>query len=433
MSNVVIIGTQWGDEGKGKIVDLLTEHADVIVRFQGGPNAGHTVVVGDKKTILHQVPSGILHRGKQCVIGNGVVLDAETLIKEIDEVKSQGYFSDDAVLHISENAHLIMPYHKLIDVAREKIKGADKIGTTGRGIGPAYEDKVARNGIRLADIFNDAVFRAKLEHNLKEKNFYLKNYLGEAEVSSDAIFSAFTAFRGRLRSYVGNAALFLHEALAARKKLLFEGAQGAMLDVDHGTYPYVTSSNTASANAAIGSGVGPRHLDVIVGIVKAYTTRVGSGPFPTEQDNDLGKSLREKGDEYGATTGRPRRCGWLDLVVVQHAIRMNSISHLLITKLDVLSGLKTIKVCTGYTCGGAAVAGFPSDLAVLEKCEPIYDELEGWQDDLTGVTSYGQLPEAAKHYISYIEQKTATSISMVSVGYRRDQIITLIDPFSVKN
>ncbi len=326
MSNVVIIGTQWGDEGKGKIVDLLTEHADVIVRFQGGPNAGHTVVVGDKKTILHQVPSGILHQGKQCVIGNGVVLDAESLIKEIDEVKAQGYFSDDSVLHISENAHLIMPYHKLIDVAREKMKGEGKIGTTGRGIGPAYEDKVGRNGIRLADIFNDEVFLAKLNQNLKEKNFYLKNYLGEAEISCDAIFPVFTAFRKRLSSYVGNAALFLHDALAARKKVLFEGAQGAMLDVDHGTYPFVTSSNTASANAAIGSGVGPRHLDVIVGIVKAYTTRVGEGPFPTEQENDLGEKLRDKGDEYGATTGRPRRCGWLDLAVVQHAIRMNSIT-----------------------------------------------------------------------------------------------------------
>ena len=431
MSNVVIIGTQWGDEGKGKIVDLLTEHADVIVRFQGGPNAGHTVVVGDKKTILHQVPSGILHPGKQCVIGNGVVLDIETLISEIDLVKAQGYFRDDAALLISENAHLIMPYHKSIDIAREKMKGEGKIGTTGRGIGPAYEDKVGRSGIRLSDIFNDSVFRAKLEENLKEKNFYLKNYLGEAEVAVDDIFSAFTALRDRLRCYVGNAALFLHGALAARKKVLFEGAQGAMLDVDHGTYPFVTSSNTAAANAAIGSGVGPRNLDAIVGIVKAYTTRVGAGPLPTELDNELGLKLREKGDEYGATTGRPRRCGWLDLAVVQHAIRMNSISHLLITKLDVLSGLETIKVCTGYTCAGKAVAGFPSDLSVLENSTPVYDELEGWQDDLTGVTSYDQLPDAAKRYISYIEQKTATPISMVSVGYRRDQIITLIDPFSV--
>ena len=433
MSNVVIIGTQWGDEGKGKIVDLLTEHADVIVRFQGGPNAGHTVVVGDKKTILHQVPSGILHPGKQCVIGNGVVLDVESLIGEIDLVKAQGYFRDDAALLISENAHLIMPYHKSIDIAREKMKGKGKIGTTGRGIGPAYEDKVGRSGIRLADIFNDDVFRSKLDQNLKEKNFYLKNYLGEAEVAAGDIFSAFTALRGRLRCYVGNAALFLHGALAARKKVLFEGAQGAMLDVDHGTYPFVTSSNTAAANAAIGSGVGPRNLDVIVGIVKAYTTRVGSGPFPTEQDNDLGLRLRAKGDEFGATTGRPRRCGWLDLAVVQHAIRMNSISHLLITKLDVLSGLKTIKVCTGYTCAGKAVAGFPSDLAVLETSTPVYDELDGWQDDLTGVTRYEQLPDAAKRYISYIEQKTKTPVSMVSVGYRRDQIITLIDPFSVNN
>ena len=432
MSNVVIIGTQWGDEGKGKIVDLLTEHADVIVRFQGGPNAGHTVVVGETRTILHQVPSGILHQGKQCIIGNGVVLDAEALIKEIGEVKQQGYFTDDSALLISENAHLIMPYHKRIDVAREKMKGAGKIGTTGRGIGPAYEDKVGRNGIRFSDIFNDNIFRAKVEQNLKEKNFYLKNYLGEEEFAAGEIIASYAAIRGSLRKYVGNAALVLHGALAAGKKVLFEGAQGSMLDVDHGTYPFVTSSNTAAANAAIGSGVGPRHLDVIVGIVKAYTTRVGEGPFPTEQDNELGQSLRARGDEYGATTGRPRRCGWLDLAVVQHAVRMNSISHLLITKLDVLSGLKTIRVCTGYRCEGKPVAGFPSDLAKLAACTPEYDELSGWQDDLTGVTTYGQLPDAAKRYLSYIEQKTATPIGMVSVGYRRDQIITLIDPFSAK-
>jgi len=433
MSNVVIIGTQWGDEGKGKIVDLLTEHADVIVRFQGGPNAGHTVVVGATKTILHQVPSGILHQGKQCIIGNGVVLDAETLIREIIEVKQQGYFTDDSALLISENAHLIMPYHKRIDVAREKMKGEGKIGTTGRGIGPAYEDKVGRNGIRFSDIFNDETFRLKVEQNLKEKNFYLKNYLGEEEFAAEEIIASYAAIRDSLRKYVGNAALVLHGALAAGKKVLFEGAQGSMLDIDHGTYPFVTSSNTAAANAAIGSGVGPRHLDVIVGIVKAYTTRVGEGPFPTEQNNELGESLRAKGDEYGATTGRPRRCGWLDLAVVQHAIRMNSISHLLITKLDVLSGLETIKICTGYRCEGKLVPGFPSDLAKLAACTPEYDELEGWKDDLTGVTSYEQLPDAAKRYLSYIEQKTATPVGMVSVGYRRDQIITLIDPFSVKN
>lgn len=430
MSNVVIIGTQWGDEGKGKIVDLLTEHADVIVRFQGGPNAGHTVVVGDTKTILHQVPSGILHQNKQCIVGNGVVMDPETLLKEIDEVKAQGYFSDDSALMISENAHLIMPYHKRIDIAREKMKGEAKIGTTGRGIGPAYEDKAARNGIRFSDIFNDDTFRSKVELNLKEKNFYLKNYLGEEGFDADDIISTISGLRDSLRTYVGNAALALYGALAAGKKVLFEGAQGSMLDIDHGTYPFVTSSNTAAANAAIGSGVGPRHLNVIVGIVKAYTTRVGAGPFPTEQENELGESLRAKGDEFGATTGRPRRCGWLDLTVVQHSIRMNSITHLLITKLDVLSGLKTIKVCTGYLVDGKPVAGFPSDLAKLAACTPEYDELEGWQDDLTGVTSYDQLPEAAKKYLSYIEQKTGTPIGMVSVGFRRDQIITLIDPFS---
>ena len=431
MSNVVVVGTQWGDEGKGKIVDLLTEHADVIVRFQGGPNAGHTVVVGDKKTILHQVPSGILHQGKLCIIGNGVVLDAETLLHEIDDVKKQGYFSDDAALLISENAHLIMPYHKRIDIAREKMKGAGKIGTTGRGIGPAYEDKVGRNGIRFSDIFDAVTFRAKIEQNLKEKNFYLKQYLGEQEFDAAEIVALFEPLRDRLAPYAGNAALALHGAVSAEKKIMFEGAQGAMLDVDHGTYPYVTSSNTAAANAALGSGIGPRHLHVIVGIVKAYTTRVGEGPFPTEQDNELGKRLRAKGDEFGATTGRPRRCGWLDLAVVQHAIRTNSLSHLLVTKLDVLSGLERIKVCTGYRHNGQLEPGFPSDLARLSACTPEYEELEGWSDDLTGVTSYEQLPVAAKRYLRYIEQKTGVPIAMVSVGYRRDQIITLIDPFSV--
>ncbi|MEI6126359.1 MAG: adenylosuccinate synthase, partial [Pseudomonadota bacterium] len=300
MSNVVIIGTQWGDEGKGKIVDLLTHRTDVIVRFQGGPNAGHTVIVGDTKTILHQIPSGILHADKKCIVGNGVVIDIETLIREIKEIKDQGYFTDDTALLISENAHLIMPYHKKIDTARENLKGKEKLGTTGRGIGPAYEDKVSRCGIRIIDIFNNDLFRKKLEENLKEKNFYLKNYFHEETFNADEILNAFYGFRDTIRKYVANASLFLQESLNKNKKVLFEGAQGSMLDVDHGTYPFVTSSNTASAQASLGSGIGPKYLNVIAGVAKAYTTRVGSGPFPTELENEIGAYLREKGGEYGA-------------------------------------------------------------------------------------------------------------------------------------
>ncbi len=429
MPNVVIVGTQWGDEGKGKIVDILTRHADIIVRFQGGPNAGHTVVVGDKQTILHQIPSGILHPEKKCVVGNGVVINLETLLNEIEEVKSQGYFEDDNMLLISENAHLIMPYHIKIDVAREKKKGKDKIGTTGRGIGPAYEDKTARNGLRVIDLFNDDVFKRRLEANLKEKNFYLQNYFNEIAVSATDIIKRFSEYRTKIQKYVGNAAGFLHKSLAENKRIVFEGAQGTMLDVDHGTYPFVTSSNTVSAQASTGSGIGPKYLDSIAGIVKAYTTRVGSGPFPSEQDNETGKLLRDNGREYGATTGRPRRCGWLDLVTVNHSIQVNSITHLIITKLDVLSGFKTIKVCTGFKYSDSQVSGFPSDYSVLEGCTPVYDEVEGWDQDISSITSFDELPEAAKNYIKYIEDKTKTPVAMLSVGTRRSQLITIKELF----
>lgn len=429
MPNVVIIGSQWGDEGKGKIVDLLTDSADIVVRFQGGPNAGHTVVVGAQKTILHQIPSGILHQATRCVIGNGVVIDIETLIHEIAEVKSQGYFQDDTALLISENAHLIMPYHKRIDIARERRKGQQKIGTTGRGIGPAYEDKVGRNGIRIIDIFNDSIFRAKLQANLEEKNFYLTSFLKEEPFDGEEILQKFFNYRDSIKKYVADTSRFLAESLQQRRKILFEGAQGSMLDVDHGTYPFVTSSNTASAQAAIGSGIGPRHLDVIAGIAKAYTTRVGSGPFPTELDDETGLFLREKGGEYGATTGRPRRCGWFDLLTVRHAARMNSLTHLIITKLDVLSGQKKIKVCTGYKHNDLLLDGIPSDYSALEKCVPVYDELEGWDEDITAVNSFDKLPAAAQKYIQYIEQKSGIPVIMISVGLRRDQIITIKDPF----
>jgi adenylosuccinate synthase len=430
MPNVVIVGTQWGDEGKGKIVDILSNQSDIVVRFQGGPNAGHTVVVGEKQTILHQIPSGILHDNKKCVIGNGVVIDLETFIDEVNEVKSQGYFTDDAALLLSETAHLIMPYHKRIDIAREKLKGKNKIGTTGRGIGPAYEDKVTRNGIRVIDIFNDDILRQKLETNLKEKNFYLEKYLNEETFDVNDIFNKFTALREKVKKYVTNTSLYLFNSLKENQKVLFEGAQGTMLDVDHGTYPFVTSSNTAAAQASLGSGIGPKNLDTILGIAKAYTTRVGAGPFPTELDDETGKFLRDKGGEYGATTGRPRRCGWLDLAVIKHSAQINSTTHITLTKMDVLSGLKKIKVCTGYTYKGETLPGFPSDFSVLEKCIPIYDEVDGWDEDISSATKYDELPENAQKYISYIEEKINVPIIMVSVGTRRKQIITIKDPFS---
>lgn len=429
MPNVVVVGTQWGDEGKGKIVDLLTARADGIVRFQGGPNAGHTVVVGERQTILHQVPSGILHADKTCVIGNGVVIDLETLLGEIDEVKAQGYFTDDSALIISRKAHVIMPYHKQIDLAREFKKGLNKIGTTGRGIGPAYEDKAARNGIRVVDIFDDAAFRQKLEEILQEKNFYLQHFFGQEPCSASATIERFCRLRERIQRYIGDASTVLQDMLSAGKHILFEGAQGTLLDVDHGTYPFVTSSNTAAAQASLGSGIGPRHLDNIVGIAKAYTTRVGSGPFPTEQTDSIGEYLRSAGGEYGATTGRPRRCGWFDLATVRHAVRINSLTHLIITKLDVLSGMDRIRVCTGYACGETMITDFPDDLAVLAMCRPVYDELPGWSENISGLSRFDDLPKRAKNYIRYLEDMTGIPVAMVSVGTRRDQIISLCDPF----
>ena len=429
MSNVVIIGAQWGDEGKGKIVDILAMDADIIVRFQGGPNAGHTVVVGDEKIVLHQIPSGILHRGKTCVIGNGVVLDIETLLAEIKELKSRGHFLDDAALLISEEANIIMPYHKRIDVARESRKGKDKIGTTGRGIGPAYEDKVARNGIRVVDIFDDEALSYKIKSNLEEKNWYLQEYLKEKTFDAAEILDQITRYRSSIKQYVVNTSLFLNNSLKQGKRVLFEGAQGSMLDVDHGTYPFVTSSNTVAGQAAIGSGVGPNCLDTIIGISKAYTTRVGSGPFPTELHDELGNYLREKGGEYGATTGRPRRCGWFDAVVARHSIRINGMTHLALTKLDVLSGLKTIRVCTGYRYNNSTVTEMPSNFNALERCEPIYDEVPGWSEDISGIKKVADLPSAARDYIRYIETRTEIPVSILSLGHRRNEAILMQNPF----
>ncbi|MFH2011917.1 MAG: adenylosuccinate synthase [Pseudomonadota bacterium] len=429
MTTLVVVGTQWGDEGKGKIVDFLAEQADTIVRFQGGNNAGHTVVVKDEKVILHLIPSGILHPNKKCIIGNGVVIDPKGLLNEIESLKLRGCFKNNSSLLISEGAHLVMPYHKKIDVARENLKNGKKIGTTGRGIGPTYEDKVRRVGIKVVDILDKEVFKEKLAFNLKEKNFYLSSYLNAEEVEFEEIYNEYIELGMRLKEYAANTSIIINEDIKNGKIVLFEGAQGSFLDVDHGTYPFVTSSNTVAAGACIGSGIGPTKIDKVIGIVKAYTTRVGEGPFPTELNNELGESLRAKGDEYGATTGRPRRCGWFDATMLKHAIRINGIDSLCITKLDVLSGLDRIKICTGYNCKGETYSEFPSSLKALEGCQPIYEEMDGWSEELNEITEYGKLPYNARRYIEKLGKLLDIEISIVSLGTRRDQTIILKNPF----
>ncbi|MDY7033455.1 MAG: adenylosuccinate synthase, partial [Thermodesulfobacteriota bacterium] len=398
MTNVIIVGTQWGDEGKGKIVDFLAEQADTIVRFQGGNNAGHTVVVKDEALVLHLLPSGILHPHKKCIIGNGVVIDPKELLEEIDLIKSKGYALDKDCLLISEAAHLIMPYHKQVDIAREKLKGGKKIGTTGRGIGPTYEDKVGRIGIRAIDLLDSDVLREKLESALKEKNFYLVNHLKEKSVDVEEIYAECIDFSAKMREYISDTSVILNQEMKEGKNILFEGAQGTLLDVDHGTYPFVTSSNTVAAQACIGSGIGPTKIDKVVGISKAYTTRVGEGPFPVELKDEQGESLRKWGSEYGATTGRPRRCGWFDAVVVNHAVRLNGIDSFVITKLDVLNHFDTIKICTAYKYKGKVLNEVPLSLKMLDACEPIYEEMDGWSSEISGIKEYSDLPDNAKRY-----------------------------------
>ncbi len=392
MSNVAIIGVQWGDEGKGKIVDLFTHQADVIVRFQGGNNAGHTLVVDGKKTVLHLIPSGALHPKKLCVIGNGVVVDPEVLIEEIENLKSQGHLQDDAMLRISDAAHLIMPYHKAIDQARERLRGEGMIGTTGRGIGPAYEDKAARVGIRFIDLLEEETFKEKLRRNIEEKNIYLRAILKEKTLDFQEMHDGYAAYRDKLKAHVTNTSLLLDQQIRAGKKVMFEGAQGTLLDVDHGTYPFVTSSSTVSGNVCSGSGVGPRQIHQVIGISKAYATRVGSGPFPTELFGPEGETLRREGVEFGATTGRARRCGWLDTVAVRHAVRINGITGIALTKLDVLTGFKTIPICTAYRFNGKTIEDFPASLRTMQGVEPIYETLEGWTEPLTAVTKFSELP-----------------------------------------
>jgi len=426
--NVVIVGAQWGDEGKGKIVDILMESADIVVRFQGGNNAGHTVIVGDEKFVFHLIPSGILHPGKKCVIGDGVVVDPEVLIKEIDVLKARGMFRPEDFL-ISSNAHLIMPYHKRLDAARERLRGENKIGTTGRGIGPAYEDKVSRCGIKCGDLLSDGTFRSKLKANLVEKNHYIKTILHEEGFQVHELYHTYMSYAEVISGHITDTSKFLNGAIAARKRILFEGAQGTLLDVDHGTYPFVTSSNTVAGQAATGTGVGPSRIDKVIGITKAYCTRVGEGPFPTELSGAEADWLREAGGEYGATTGRPRRCGWFDAVALRYAARVNGLDGLIVTKLDVLDNLDKIKVCTSYECDGKTVEDFPTDGGTLSKCVPVYEEMDGWNSQTRGITSFGKLPKKAQAYLKRLEELSGVTVEIVSVGAKRNDVIIIKDPF----
>ena len=426
---LVVIGAQWGDEGKGKIVDLLAERSDVIVRFHGGNNAGHTLVVGGEKTVLHLVPSGVLHHGKVCVIGNGVVIDPVVLLEEVDALRARGFLRRDEDLRISEQAHLILPYHKAIDLARERLRGPGKIGTTGRGIGPAYEDKMARIGIRVVDLLEESTFREKLAANLEEKNAYLRSMLGEEPLDFEDIFSPYLRIGQRLRPHVIDTGLYLDREIRAGKRVLFEGAQGTMLDVDHGTYPYVTSSNCVAGGALAGAGIAPGLLARSLGITKAYTTRVGAGPFPTELSGNLGERLRRDGDEYGATTGRARRCGWFDAVVVRHAARLSGLDGLAITKLDVLAGLDPLRICVGYRCGADVLDHVPASAARLAAAEPIYEDWPGFERLARG-GSVGDLPLEARRYLDRIAELTGVPVQIVSIGARRDQTLILADPLA---
>jgi adenylosuccinate synthase len=429
MANVIIVGAQWGDEGKGKVVDIYTEYATDVVRYQGGNNAGHTLVVGTEKTVLHLIPSGILHAGKRCIIGNGVVLDPQVFLIEIDKLKKRGYLSDDAQLLLDRNIHIIMPYHKAIDIAREQQSGERKIGTTGRGIGPTYEDKIGRRGIRLIDLLNPATFARKLAEVLPEKNFLLEKFLGGTPLDEAAILKEYSEYAKVLQKYMGNASAVLNESIVAGKNILFEGAQGSLLDVDHGTYPYVTSSSTIAGGACTGTGVGPRFINEVIGISKAYVTRVGEGPFPTELNDAMGEKLRAIGQEFGATTGRPRRTGWCDAVALREAVRINGMTGLAITKLDVLNDLETIRICVAYDYRGERLEQFPADLDILRECQPIYQDCPGWQSDISGATSMNDLPMATRRYLDTLAEVTGCPVVLASVGPRRDQTIQIKNPF----
>jgi len=419
--NTILIGAQWGDEGKGKIIDLLSRQSDYIVRYQGGANAGHTVKFGGKEYILHLIPSGILHRGKKCVIGNGVVIDPEALFKEIDTLKKSG-IEVNGRLFISAQAHLIMPYHKLIDRLQEECQNG-KIGTTKRGIGPCYADKMARLGLRVSDLLDPELFRDRLAYILEEKNKILTKIYGHNGLDFKEIHDTYSSYARRLKPFIADTIQLLNHAADSKKRILFEGAQGTLLDVDHGTYPYVTSSNSTAGGAMTGTGVAPTHIERILGVVKAYTTRVGEGPFPTEFEPELMDKVRNKGEEFGATTGRPRRCGWFDAVVGRHSVMVNGLDTLAVMKLDVLDELSRIKIATGYKYGGKIFRAFPSNIRILERCVPVYEEHPGWQTDLSGIRRYRDLPVNARKYLERLSALLKTPISIISVGSQRNQTI----------
>ena len=438
MANIVVVGAQWGDEGKGKIVDLLTESADVVARFQGGHNAGHTVIIKDEQFILHLIPSGILHRGKTCIIGNGVVIDPGALIEEIEGLKGRK-ISIGKNLFISGRAHVIMPYHNVLDSMHEQAKGKKKIGTTGRGIGPAYVDKMSRAGIRMIDLLDSKGFREKLRANLSDVNFLLSHKYRTRKIRLNTVYDNYMKYAEYLAPFITDTVVLVNNLIEKGRNVLFEGAQGTLLDIDHGTYPFVTSSNACAGGVCTGLGVSPRSLDGIVGIVKAYTTRVGSGPFPTELKDKLGKDLRLKGGEYGATTGRPRRCGWLDVVSLRHSVRINGFSGIALTKLDVLDGLDKIKVCVAYSYkdptnsysrkGKACrFSDFPQQVKVLDGCEPVYKVLDGWNRSTKGVKRLKDLPRQARAYIDYISETLNVDIDIISTGQKRDEVIIVKNP-----
>ncbi|ADY57606.1 Adenylosuccinate synthetase [Syntrophobotulus glycolicus DSM 8271] len=427
MAAVVLIGAQWGDEGKGKITDFVAEQADMVVRYQGGNNAGHTVAFNQKTYKLHLIPSGIFNSDKLSVIGNGLVIDPEVLVEELDYLHERGITTDN--LRISTNAHVIMPYHCLLDVLEEEFKGNQKIGTTKRGIGPAYKDKASRTGIRISDLMDKEEFADRLHYNIQEKNMLITKIYGREELKFEEIYEKYLEYAERIRPYVTDTSLIINEYIEQGRKVLFEGAQGTLLDIDHGTYPYVTSSNPIAGAACVGTGVGPTKIAKVLGIVKAYTTRVGEGPFPTELNCSLGELIRTNGGEFGTTTGRPRRCGWFDAVIVKYAVRISGISDIALTKLDVLTGLDTIKICTGYKYQGQIIQDFPQGLKKLAQCEAVYEEMPGWKEDLTGISQFEELPAAARNYVRRIEKLTGVKVSLLAVGPDRVQTMVLNEIF----
>jgi len=428
MSTVVLVGAQWGDEGKGKITDFLALQAEMVVRYQGGNNAGHTVVAGGQTYKLHLIPSGILYADKQCLIGNGVVIDPGVLLEELDTLEGQGVST--ANLRISPRAHVIFPYHLSIDIAEEESKGKRKIGTTTRGIGPAYTDKASRVGLRMIELIDQDELAENLRSTVEAKNKILSRLYGvEKSFDYHQMLEQYTGYANRLEKYVADISVIVNEAIDRGAKILFEGAQGTLLDIDHGTYPYVTSSHPIAGAACLGTGVGPTKINTVVGVAKAYITRVGEGPFPTELLDELGELIRERGFEFGTTTGRPRRCGWYDAVIARYAARVNGLTYLAITKLDVLSGLETLKICTGYRYKGEIIKEFPASLKFLAQCEPVYQEFPGWQEDISAVTDYSALPQAAKDYVKYLEEFTGVPVAIVSIGAGREQTLVIKEIF----